>query len=89
MELLLNDLSIYINKNTIPGDKSALLPSAIRIGSPAMTTRGLKERDFEQIYKFLDRSTELCVEINKKSKGKKVADFKVALAEEKGSRKLE
>ena len=61
MELLLNDLSIYINKNTIPGDKSALLPSAIRIGSPAMTTRGLKEKDFEQIYKFLERSTELCV----------------------------
>ncbi len=50
MELILNDLCIYINKNTVPGDKSALLPSAIRIGSPAMTTRGLKEKDFSVIY---------------------------------------
>ena len=41
MELILNDVDIYINKNTVPDDKSALLPSAIRIGSCAMTTRGL------------------------------------------------
>lgn len=42
MEALMNELKISINKNTVPGDKSALMPSAIRIGSPAMTTRGLK-----------------------------------------------
>ena len=88
MELLLNDLAIYINKNTIPGDKSALLPSAIRIGSPAMTTRGLKEEHFEQIYKLMDRSTQLCGEINKKSKGRKLDDFKAALSEEKGGNKF-
>jgi len=37
---------MYINKNTVPGDKSALVPSGIRIGSPAMTTRGCLEKDF-------------------------------------------
>lgn len=42
MELLANEINLYINKNTIPGDKSAVSPSAIRLGSPAMTTRGLK-----------------------------------------------
>lgn len=42
MEALMNHLSISINKNTVPGDKSALIPSGIRIGPPAMTTRGCK-----------------------------------------------
>lgn len=42
MEALMNHLSISINKNTVPGDKSALIPSGIRIGAPAMTTRGCK-----------------------------------------------
>lgn len=88
MELLLNELCIYINKNTVPGDKSPLIPSAIRIGSPPMTTRGLKQKDFEIIYKLLDRSTELCREIKGKSKGNKLADFKDALKEEKGNKKF-
>lgn len=42
VELLTNEINIFLNKNTVPGDKSALTPSAIRVGSPAMTTRGLK-----------------------------------------------
>lgn len=49
MEAVMNHLAISINKNTIPGDKSALIPSGVRVGSPAMTTRGCKEKDFEQI----------------------------------------
>lgn len=40
IETILNEVDIYINKNTVPGDKSALVPSGIRIGSPGMTTRG-------------------------------------------------
>jgi len=42
IEAVMNEISIAINKNTVPGDKSALIPSGIRIGSPAMTTRGCK-----------------------------------------------
>lgn len=42
----MSEIAISINKNTVPGDKSALIPSGIRIGSPAMTTRGCKENDF-------------------------------------------
>ena len=46
-EQLLDKLHITVNKNTIPNEKlSPFKASGIRIGSPAMTTRGLKEDDF-------------------------------------------
>ena len=47
---LLDRIHITVNKNTIPGDtESPALTSGIRLGSPAMTTRGLKEKDFRKI----------------------------------------
>ncbi|MDD2181571.1 MAG: serine hydroxymethyltransferase [Bacilli bacterium] len=49
-EKLLGTINITVNKNTIPYDQeSPFKTSGIRLGSPAMTTRGLKEDDFEQI----------------------------------------
>lgn len=49
-EILLDEVNITVNKNTIPFDKeSPLKASGIRLGSPAMTTRGLKEEDFIEI----------------------------------------
>ena len=49
-ENLLDEVNITVNKNTIPFDKeSPFKTSGIRLGSPAMTTRGLKEDDFEEI----------------------------------------
>ena len=39
---------IALNKNTVPGDKSAMVPHGIRMGAPALTSRGFAERDFEQ-----------------------------------------
>ena len=41
IETVLDKIGIYINKNTIPKDKSALIPKGIRLGTPAITTRGL------------------------------------------------
>ena len=47
---MLDEINITVNKNTIPYDKeSPMITSGIRIGSPAMTTRGLKESDFTDI----------------------------------------
>jgi glycine hydroxymethyltransferase len=39
----------------ILGDKSALRPGGIRLGTPAMTSRGLKEKDFEKVAEFIDK----------------------------------
>ena len=47
---LLDRIHITTNKNTIPNDsESPMVTSGLRLGSPAMTSRGLKENDFEQI----------------------------------------
>ena len=49
-EKLLDEINITVNKNTIPYDKaSPMITSGIRIGTPAMTTRGLKEAEFYEI----------------------------------------
>lgn len=46
----LEENGIIVNANTIPHDKgSPFRPSGIRIGTPAMTTRGWKEKEFEEI----------------------------------------
>ena len=41
---------ITVNKNTVPGEfRSPFVTSGIRIGSPALTSRGMKEKEFELI----------------------------------------
>lgn len=50
MEKLLDSVHITANKNTVPNDpKSPFVTSGLRIGTPAVTTRGLKEEDMVQI----------------------------------------
>jgi glycine hydroxymethyltransferase len=49
-EARLQKVNIICNKNTIPGEtRSPFDPSGIRLGSPAETTRGWKEKDFKKI----------------------------------------
>ncbi len=51
---LLDTIHITTNKNAIPGDtESPMVTSGLRLGSPAMTTRGLKEKDFIKIGKII------------------------------------
>jgi glycine hydroxymethyltransferase len=49
VERVLELCNIAINKNTVPGDKSALTPGGVRFGSPALTSRGFTEDDFAQV----------------------------------------
>lgn len=47
---------ITLNKNAVPyDDKSPFVTSGIRVGVPAITTRGMKEADMEQVVSLLDR----------------------------------
>lgn len=74
-EYILEEISIACNKNTVPGDKSALNPSGIRLGTPALTTRGLVESDMDRVVEFIDRGLKLSKQISDAS-GPKLADFK-------------
>lgn len=54
-ERVLEEVGIAVNKNTCPGDKSALKPGGLRIGAPALTSRNLKEDDFRKVVDFIDK----------------------------------
>ena len=69
VESILELVNIAVNKNTVPGDKSAFIPGGIRVGTPAMTTRGLKEADFEKVAEFIDRGVKLTLDTKKKVTG--------------------
>lgn len=54
-EHLLDEAGITVNKNVIPDDpRGPMDPSGLRIGVPALTTRGMKEREMKDIAKWID-----------------------------------
>lgn len=56
-EAALGKADITVNKNMVPfDDKSPFVTSGIRVGTPAITTRGLKEADMETIVGFIDEA---------------------------------
>ena len=53
-EAVLDEAGITVNKNTVPNEKrSPFVTSGIRIGTPALTTRGMKESEMKQIGKWI------------------------------------
>ncbi|XP_076870419.1 serine hydroxymethyltransferase, mitochondrial [Brachyhypopomus gauderio] len=79
-ERVLELVSITANKNTCPGDKSALTPGGLRLGAPALTSRQFKEAEFQQVVEFLDEGFKIALDVKKKTK--KLADFKSFLLED-------
>ncbi|CEM39356.1 unnamed protein product [Vitrella brassicaformis CCMP3155] len=74
VEKVCDAVHITLNKNAVFGDASAMSPGGVRVGTPAMTTRGCKEADFRQVGEFLHRAVQICLEIQQ-SHGKKLNDF--------------
>eukprot|EP01095_Lingulamoeba_sp_RSL-Kostka_P013502 TRINITY_DN5618_c0_g1_i2.p1 TRINITY_DN5618_c0_g1~~TRINITY_DN5618_c0_g1_i2.p1 ORF type:complete len:449 (-),score=187.85 TRINITY_DN5618_c0_g1_i2:98-1444(-) len=79
MEKILEDISISVNKNTVPGDKSALFPGGIRIGTPALTSRGMKEEHMETIIEFYTRAVNISLEAQELAGSKTFKAFLPAL----------
>ncbi len=78
VERVLELVGVAANKNTVPGDKSALTPGGLRMGTPAMTTRGFGEDDFERVADIVDRAVTIAVRVDKAAR---------KAAEEKGEGK--
>uniref|UniRef100_A0A7R9U152 Serine hydroxymethyltransferase n=1 Tax=Pinguiococcus pyrenoidosus TaxID=172671 RepID=A0A7R9U152_9STRA len=78
LEKLCDEVHITLNKNAVPGDRSAVSPGGARVGAPACTTRGMDEAHFEQIAEFLHRAAQIALAIQATS-GKKLRDFVSAL----------
>merc|ERR1712156_738555 len=69
------------------GDKSALNPSGVRLGTPALTTRGFKEAEMDRVVAFINSALKLAVEIQASS-GPKLVDFRAALVKPENEAKL-
>ncbi|MQL88308.1 hypothetical protein Taro_020852 [Colocasia esculenta] len=65
---------ITVNKTPIFGDNGAISPGGVRIGTPAMTTRGCLEGDFEMIAEFLFRAAQIASNVQREH-GKLQKDF--------------
>ena len=68
MQTICDHASITLNKNAVLGDRSALTPGGVRIGSPALTTRGLNEADFRQVADFLHTAVQIALKIQETTK---------------------
>lgn len=94
LESLLEKINIAANKNTIPGDKSALFPSGLRVGTPAMTTRGFGPEDFAKVAEYIDTAVKLSISLrsqeseNAKDVRAKLANFKQLCEEAEPVKKL-
>ncbi len=72
---------ISLNKNSIVGDKSAQSPGAVRVGTSAVTSRGMKEEDMVKIAEFFDRVVKVCLRVQEKS-GKNINKFGEAVVKD-------
>ena len=68
VERVLELVGVASNKNTVPGDKSAMKPGGLRMGSPAMTTRGLLPDDFTRVAEIVHRAVTITQDLDKKAR---------------------
>lgn len=68
VERILELVGVAANKNTVPGDKSAMKPGGIRMGTPAMTTRGFQTADFARVGDIVNRAVNITKKLDGKAK---------------------
>jgi glycine hydroxymethyltransferase len=81
VEWVLDLAHITLNKNSVAGDTSALVPGGIRIGTPALTTRGFEEAHFEKVADLIHKGVQIAQEVKKATTPGKLVDFKKYIAE--------
>merc|ERR1719263_2255951 len=74
VEKVMDMMHMTANKNSVVGDKSAVTPGGIRLGTPALTTRGMVEADMDKVAEFCLKSIAISNRIQEKA-GKKLVDF--------------
>ncbi|KAJ1830771.1 glycine hydroxymethyltransferase shm1, partial [Coemansia sp. RSA 2703] len=75
IEKLCELVNITLNKNSVCGDKSAVTPGGVRIGTAALTSRGFNEQDFERVGELLHRTVEIALEAQAAAGSKLLKDF--------------
>lgn len=68
VERVLELVGVASNKNTVPGDKSAMKPGGLRMGSPAMTSRGFSPEDFTRVAEVVDRAVTISQKVDKEAR---------------------
>jgi glycine hydroxymethyltransferase len=68
VERVLELVGVAANKNTVPGDKSAMKPGGLRMGTPAMTTRGFQPEDFKRVADIVHRAVNITKTLDGKAK---------------------
>ena len=74
-EKVCEQVGLVLNKNTVPGDKSAVNPSGLRVGTPAMTSRGACENDFEQIGNYIAEALDITSKFVRSNSFKNLSEF--------------
>ena len=59
VERVLELAAISTNNNTVPGDKNALNPSGLRLGTPALTSRQMGEEEMKRMAGFIDEAVKI------------------------------
>jgi glycine hydroxymethyltransferase len=70
VERVLELVGVASNKNTVPGDKSALKPGGLRMGTPAMTSRGFGPADFKRVADVVHKAVTITQAVDKAAQDK-------------------
>ncbi|KAK4052579.1 glycine hydroxymethyltransferase shm1 [Microbotryomycetes sp. JL221] len=78
---------ITLNKNSVPGDKSATVPGGVRVGTNALTSRSMREKEMETVADFLHRAVQIALQAQDEAGSKKLVDFVKVVTEGNGASK--